>query len=170
MPSMAFSFDKKKMSMIIYKYEYYRKKIQYYLVKIWDRENKPKPESKYPKKLKTKLYLQYEIIKNSIEIEETGSILSAKSTNNNNSVEKVNQTNSQSASDEKSSFLQSEELDDPTISSFKKLIVVLIIPFSCLIIIDYVLFSIDVNLILNFRINIKITSYIMKIILYVQQS
>ena len=82
----------------------------------------------------------------------------------------MNQTNSQSASDEKSSFLQSEELDDPTISSFKKLIVVLIIPFSCLIIIDYVLFSIDVNLILNFRINIKITSYIMKIILYVQQS
>ena len=163
MPSMAFSFDKKKMSMIIYKYEYYRKKIQYYLVKIWDRENKPKPESK-------EIKLQYEIIKNSIEIEENGSILSAKSTNNNKSVEKVNQTNSQSASDEKSSFLQSEELDDPTISSFKKLIVVLIIPFSCLIIIDYVLFSIDVNLILNFRINIKITSYIMKIILYVQQS
>ena len=144
-------FGKKKMRMVIQKYQYYKKQIKYFVLKLWDNENKPKPKMiNNHKNIDNKMNQQ-------LDFEENGSILSANSlsgeeSNNDNG----NQSYSQSASDEKSSFLQSENVDDPTISSFQKFIILLIFPFFCLIVIDYVLFFVDVNIIVKNRTIIRV--------------
>jgi hypothetical protein len=132
-------FGKKKMRMVIQKYQYYKKQIKYYVLKLWDNENKPKPKMTIVDKNIDNTMAQ------NFDFEENGSIISANSLNGEEAMnDNGNQSYSQSASDEKSSFLQSENVDDPTISSFQKFIFLLIFPFFCLIIIDYVLFYVDV--------------------------
>jgi hypothetical protein len=132
-------FGKKKMRMVIQKYQYYKKQIKYFVLKLWDNENKPKPKITIVDKNIDNTMAQ------NFDFEENGSIISANSLNGEEAMnDNGNQSYSQSASDEKSSFLQSENVDDPTISSFQKFIFFLIFPFFCLIIIDYVLFYVDV--------------------------
>lgn len=132
-------FGKKKMRMVIQKYQYYKKQIKYFVLKLWDNENKPKPKITIVDKNIDNTMAQ------NFDFEENGSIISANSLNGEEAMnDNGNQSYSQSASDEKSSFLQSENVDDPTISSFQKFIFLLIFPFFCLIIIDYVLFYVDV--------------------------
>lgn len=131
------------MQMTVERKSYYRDQIKFYLIKLWS------PISN-DKKKNNESVVENKIIQRNAEpvflddICSVGSV--AGSIIPNNQVINDNQNYTKTVNDEKSSFMQSESISDETITSFERIIYFLLIPFFGLVITDYILFSIEVNL------------------------
>lgn len=138
--------ERKKMQMTVERQHFYRKQIKFYQIKIWNPinndinnknivdsfENKRKPSEKV----------------NQVVFDDICSVGSvAGSSIPSNQVVSDNQNYTKTISDEKSSFMQSETISDATITAFERIIYFLVIPFFTLVIVDYILFYIKVNII-----------------------
>lgn len=140
----SINFDeKKKMQMTIEKHEYYRKQVKFYILKVWGQNKDSQLKKSIVKKSENEKKEGANPLEN-VVFDDTGSVGSMNSQSVNKEPQNENQNYTKSVNDIKSSFMQSESTSDPAITAFERIIYFIIIPFFSLLIIDYVMFIIQV--------------------------